>query len=829
MKTKTTLPIDAFSARILKAVRDNPVTIITAETGAGKTTQGPQILLDAGYDVIVTQPRRLAVRTVAARVAEEYDTPLGDVVGYRMRGERKDSAVTRCLFATDGLALMNELLGHERPSVLVIDEVHEWNLSIEILVAWARYQLSAGSDFKLVLMSATLESERLSEFFGGAPIIEVPGRTFSVVQQTPSGGSLEDETVALLRQGHNVLVFQPTKEAIKSTVAYLRATGMDIEVLPLHGELTAAEQEKCFRSYDRPKCVVATNVAQTSITIPDVDAVVDSGIERRKELVNGVEGLYLMPISQSDGIQRRGRAGRTKNGIYVDLCPVPWSERPEFPKAEILRIRLDQTVLLLAGFGIDMEVLRFFHQPDLKEIRDAKRALHSLGCMDQTDKVTRIGRLVAKLPVSVRYARMIVEADRLGVVDDVITIAAIMEQGGINGRVCQKCVTLKKKSCTCWQEFAPGESTSDAFVQLSLYHAVSGMTRDEMVSKGIFAKAFSQAEQLRRQLAKSLKDKVKLGSSGRREDILKAICAGMVDHLYMLSDDSYRGNDGDSRQLVRGSVVRGSQWVVGQPWDLQIETKDGPMTLRLLRMVSAVDPLWLADVAPQLSKLVDGQNPRYDEDREEVVSTTEFWFNGQLVREFVTADPSHGSATKLRQDARNRHQWSNWADKPEIAIPDPADPTATIPDIVVCAYGVDGETGESLFAFGAVTQFGYRLHLSDPWFKTMWTRDREEAERSNADATTFLETSRGSAIADAQSIRLLAKREGLKQVTEPLRLRVLQLSRSNGHDGKLSYELRSRLYDSSRGPYVFMPEAVRLWTTDAKSLLAEVEAAQADP
>lgn len=750
--TNNALPVAEYRDQIVEAVRDHAVTIITAETGAGKSTQVPQYLLDAGYDIIVTQPRRLAARTVASRVAEEFGTPFGEIVGYRTAYERQDSEATRCLFVTDGLALVRELMGAGHHSVLVLDEVHEWNLNLEVLVAWARHQVESSADFKLVLMSATLEAERLASYFGGAPVISVPGRTFPVTDQAPAGRNMEADIATLLRQGRNVLVFQPGKREIGETIDRLRAVeGLNAELLALHGELTPEEQARCFRTYTRPKCVVSTNVAQTSVTIPDIDAVVDSGLERRVELADGVEGLYLKPISHSDSAQRKGRAGRTKPGVYVDWCATTWDERLEFPKAEILRTRLDQTVLRLAVAGFDAEALEFFHQPDTAQIHKAREALVSLGCVDQAGAVTRIGRLVAKLPISVQYARMVVEADRLGVVDDVITVAAILEQGEINARVCSGCRDSGAKSCRCWLKLAPGETTSDVLAQLAVYRAASGMKRDEMMSRGIFTKAFYQAKEKRRHLADALRGKVKFGSSGKRDDILRAVCAGMVDHLYVNSSGIYRNGDGVNRQLAKESVVGGGQWIVGQPWDLQIQTRRGPTVLRLVRMASKVDPQWLAEVAPQLAKVKAGLNPRYDQSQDEVVSTTETWFNGQLVERREVLDPTHAEAHQLRRDGRQLRQWQSWTDRPEIALPEPADGSAVIPEVVICTYGVDGETGEPLLAYGTVAPYGRRWYSSDPWFRIMWYREGVEANTARERAVTSLRDLQATAKAEAEA------------------------------------------------------------------------------
>lgn len=644
------LPIHDFREEIMAAIRSNPVVVITAETGAGKSTQVPQYLLEAGYNLVVTQPRRLAARTVAQRVAEECGEELGGVVGFRTAYERQDSGATRCLFCTDGLALVRELMGAGTHGVLVLDEVHEWNMNLEVLVAWAKLQLSQNTNFKVVLMSATLEAEKLASYFGGAPVIAVPGRLYPVEEQEPSA-RLVDDVATLLRARRNVLVFQPGKAQIADTIRDLEVMpGLNAELLPLHGELTAEEQQKAFRHYGRPKCVVSTNVAQTSVTIDDIDAVVDSGTERRVELVDGVEGLYLKAVSLADSHQRKGRAGRTKPGIYIDHCGA--TDRPEFPKAEILRVRLDQTVLRLAEAGFDAEVLEFFHQPDKTEIYEAKRALKALGCMDEVGRVTPIGRRVAKMPISVKFARMVVEAERLGVVDDVIDVAAILEQGQITARkvrVGTGSNAYDIDATSIWrQSFCPSEESSDIMAQLTVFHQAADMTNEDRRKSGVFVKAYHQAREKRRHLADSLKGKVReFRSSGKREDILRAVAAGMVDHLYRYDYGLYRNGDDTPRQLARESVVRNGEWLVALPFDLEITTRHGKMTLRLIRMVTKVDPMWLAEVAPQLVRQESGFNPTFDSQKDSVVSTTRTFFGGQMVKEGLVETPNHPEASRV--------------------------------------------------------------------------------------------------------------------------------------------------------------------------------------
>jgi ATP-dependent helicase HrpA len=635
------LPIWLFKDQIVSTVRDHPVVIITAETGAGKSTQVPQFLLEAGYTMVVTQPRRLAARTVSERVAEEVGCEFGSTVGFRTAYERQDSGATECLFCTDGLALVRELMGAGQHQVLVIDEVHEWNLNIEVLVAWTKLQLGRGANFKVVVMSATLEADKLSEFFGGAPIINVPGRMFPVEVRTATARDDAGEAIALLQDGRNVLVFEPGKREIAEVAELIRQSSIGAEIIALHGELEPAEQARAFRQYGRAKCVIATNVAETSVTINDIDAVVDSGMERRVEVVDGVEGLYLRPISRANSTQRKGRAGRCKQGIYVDRCPA--MDRPEFPVAEILRSRLDQTVLRLAEAGFDMEELEFFHQPAKSEIHEAKRALKALGCMDEIGRVTFVGRQVSRLPISVQYARMIVEADKLGVVDDVVTIAAILEQGGITARPQDKYEKPK------WLILCLGEFESDLMAQLMVWKRADGMRPDEMRENGVHVKAFFQAKEKRRHIAESLRGRVReFKSSGQREKILRAVCAGMVDHLYQYQYGDWKNGDGQVRQLNRDSIVQSAgQWIVGLPFDLEIQTRRGKMTLHLITMVTRIEPSWLVEIAPHLVKLEQGLNPSYDPASDCCLSTCKTVFNGQAVAEVREATPEHPEASRL--------------------------------------------------------------------------------------------------------------------------------------------------------------------------------------
>ncbi|MEK9183438.1 MAG: helicase-related protein [Patescibacteria group bacterium] len=650
------LPVLAYRQAIVDSVREHRVTIITAETGAGKSCLVPCFLSEAGYRVVVTQPRRLAARTLAQRVAFLVETRLGDRVGFRTAEEKCDSAATEILYCTDGLQLVRELAGGAGGTggrtILVLDEVHEWNLNMEVLVAWARQRIEAGDDLRVVLMSATLDAEGLSRFFGDAPVISVPGRLYPVERRSASGRALLDQAAELAKAGRNVLIFQPGKREIGETVDALESRlGAGAIVLPLHGELEPGEQQRCFDAppAGKTKVVVATNVAQTSVTIPDVDAVVDSGVERRIELADGIEGLYLKPISRADCEQRAGRAGRTKPGAYVLCSETSMLDRPEFPIAEVLRSRLDQMVLRLAVQGFDATALKFFHQPDETTLAEAKRALVALGAMLADGSVTPVGRRMARLPVSVQFARMLLEAERLGVMEQVATIAACLEAGDIRAREGQ------------WRSLTQ-ERRSDLLAVLDVYNAGrdikggGGESKAETLRKqGIFAKDFFRAGEIRRKLLDATGGRLRSESKRfaskdeEREAILRACVAGMVDHLYSGEYGRYRNGGNGTRELARESVVTGSpQWLVGLPFDISGKGKRGrPFTLHLVGMATAVDPTWLVEVAPHLVETKTGLRPAYDSEKDLITSVTETFFQGRKVTEETVADGEHPEAAAV--------------------------------------------------------------------------------------------------------------------------------------------------------------------------------------
>lgn len=635
------LPIIKYQQEIVEAVKKNAVTIIKAETGAGKSTQVPQMLLAAGYEVVVTQPRRLAARTIAERIAEERGEQIGSTVGYRTGYERKDSWRTQILFCTDGLQLVRELTDRVESSktrVLIIDEVHEWNLNIETLIAWCKKRVLEGWNIKVVVMSASFDDNALKDYFGmDTPVINVPGKMYPV-KMIQVVANMQAHIKKLVDQKKNVLVFVPGKQDIRQIIKNLE--GIEAVVLPLHGELDIEEQKRCFQHYKLPKVIIATNVAQTSITVNDIDAVVDTGKERRLEVENGVEGLYLRDISQADCIQRKGRAGRTKEGIYVLNSTTKFDQRPEFSVPEIQRSNLDHIVLRLASIGIDAAEIEFFHQPNIEAILDAKKSLTNLGALED-NKVTKIGYKISKIPVSCKYARMILEADKRGVTDDVIIITAILEVGG-----------LLYRSESSYSEHT-NESCSDLLAELSIWKNIQEHGIVDFKVQGILPKSYYRTKELIKKLRRSLRHLVTFGTTGNREDILLSCVSGLADHLYQIEEGHvYYDENGNYMNLDRKSCVsRGAKWIVGIPKIIEFQDRYGELkTLEFINMVTKVDLNQMIQLTPHLFKVVEGLCPFISSYDEECYSGTLILYKGKPISKITKHTPEHPEAARLKYE-----------------------------------------------------------------------------------------------------------------------------------------------------------------------------------
>ncbi len=469
------LPVSARRDDLLAAIRDHQVVVVAGETGSGKTTQLPKICLELGRgirgQIAHTQPRRIAARTVAERIADELGVGLGDAIGYSVRFNDRSGDDTLVRLMTDGLLLAelqrDRLL--RRYDTIIIDEAHERSLNIDFLLGQLQQILPRRPDLKLIITSATIDPERFATHFADArgepaPIIEVSGRTYPVeVRYRPvvdpddpdadpdrdQADAICDAVEELAREPEgDVLVFlsgereiRDTAEALNGRFGGKRSAGggpRGLQILPLYARLSTAEQQKVFRrsSGDTSRRVVlATNVAETSLTVPGIKYVVDPGNARisRYSSKLKVQRLPIERISQASANQRKGRCGRTSDGICIRLySEEDFEQRPAFTDPEILRTNLASVILQMAALGLgEVADFPFLEPPDRAQVRDGTMLLHELGALDPAaedpkKRLTALGRKLARLPIDPRMGRMVLEADRLGVTEEVVVIAAAL-------------------------------------------------------------------------------------------------------------------------------------------------------------------------------------------------------------------------------------------------------------------------------------------------------------------------------------------------------------------------------------------------------------------
>src|SRR5438105_1408497 len=427
------LPIVARRDEIRAAVERHPVVIVCGETGSGKTTQLPKMLLEAGIAahgrIGHTQPRRIAARAVAARVAQELGTELGGVVGCKIRFHEQVGSRTAIKLMTDGI-LLAETQGDRdlrEYAAIILDEAHERSLNIDFLIGYMKQLVARRPELRVVITSATIDAERFSRHFGDAPVIEVSGRLYPVeVRYRPVGGDSEDTTrkeeeaaladavAELCREGPgDVLVFLPGEREIRDAAETLRRHGeRNVEILPLYARLSAAEQDRVFKPAGARRVVLATNVAETSLTVPRIRYVVDTGDARVKRYSyrQKVEMLRVEPISQAAAQQRAGRCGRVANGVCIRLySEEDFARRPAFTEPELLRSSLASVILRAKSLGLgEVADFPFLDPPIPRAIADGYALLTELGAVDEANELTAIGAELARLPLDPRVGRLLI-------------------------------------------------------------------------------------------------------------------------------------------------------------------------------------------------------------------------------------------------------------------------------------------------------------------------------------------------------------------------------------------------------------------------------------
>lgn len=669
------LPVSGEKNRIKELIAENQVIVLCGETGSGKSTQLPKILLELGFgaDGVIahTQPRRLAARTLAQRVASELSVPVGGAVGYSVRFEDRTSADTRIRYLTDGLLLAE--LGRD-PDLLacdavIVDEAHERSLNIDFLLGYLKRLLPRRPDLKLVITSATINTQLFSEHFADAngrpaPVLEVSGRTYPVeVRHAPEEAGADDPASAdrLLLEAFDqavrdtpgdVLVFLPTERAIGDAAKLLRGhvqnrsfPGGAIEVLPLYARLSNAEQQRVFSpSGPGRRVVLATNVAESSVTVPRITSVIDTGTARisRYSARARMQRLPIEAVSQASCRQRAGRCGRVAPGVCFRLyTEQDFEDRPAFEAPEVLRTSLASVILTMAAMRLgDPAEFPFLEPPRPAAIREGRKTLHELGAAEKNGELTRLGRRMATLPVDPRVARMIFAGETEGCLPEVLVIAAALEAQDPRLRPPDKAQAADQQH----QPFV--HPKSDFLTLLNLW---DGIHREKAkLSGGAFkrwcSRTFLSQPKVREwmELHRQLVDTARTaGLSPKRrtpgpeaveklsDSIARALLAGLLSNVAMREDGpAYKaaGAESGDRELV---LWPGSALAKAKPrWIVAAEVVS--TTRQYARTCAQIDPRWIEGLAGDLVTQTHS-HPRWEREAGGVFVDEKISFRGLVL------------------------------------------------------------------------------------------------------------------------------------------------------------------------------------------------------
>lgn len=605
------LPVYKKYDDIISSIHNHDTVIVTAETGSGKSTQIPQMLYENGYNVIVTEPRRIAAISLASRVASELNN--NDVVSYKTAFESTQNEKTKILFCTDGLKVAQGLKSYEN-QILIIDEVHEWNLNIETLIAWIKNFRKHGNQIKVVIMSATIDSDDLANYFNDAVVIHCDGTLYDVNMRHDKTISPESCALELANKGKNVLLFQPGKAEIERSISIIKLLDKnDHTLLPLHSELTIAEQMNVFKSYPNGKIIVATNIAQTSLTVPDIDVVVDTGLEKVISIINGVESLTTKDISQADCRQRAGRAGRTKDGEYYLCSDVSFDERDEYSTPEIQRLYLDKVVLKLISVNIDPYEIEFYHHVNHESINTSIKTLQSLGALTDDYQLTEIGKQLSKYPIGVKFGRMLIEAEKYNCVDEMILAVSIFETGSLLSH--KPIHDFYRRRFVQYRDLLGNDydvCTSDIVSEIQLYLQIkSGIYRGEKVPSINF-KSYNNIRKLSDKLSFSILGRPINVDSLNDEiinNIRKCIIRGLRDDLYIKNGwYTLYGINNTLARIDRQSGVNDSSILVGIVHGVQVDDRFGIEFKNILSLCTSVKSEELIELYPEIQVYKDYKN-----------------------------------------------------------------------------------------------------------------------------------------------------------------------------------------------------------------------------
>ncbi|HDI3131644.1 TPA: ATP-dependent RNA helicase HrpA [Vibrio cholerae] len=626
------LPVSQKRDDITQAIAHHQVVIVAGETGSGKTTQLPKICAELGrgkYGLIGhTQPRRLAARSVANRIAEEMETELGGFVGYKVRFTDQISDQTQIKLMTDGILLaeiQNDRFLNQYDTI-IIDEAHERSLNIDFILGYLKQLLPRRPDLKVIITSATIDPERFSKHFSNAPIIEVSGRTYPVeVRYRPLVGDDDSESDRDQLEGifqavdelcdeglGDILIFMNGEREIRDTADALSKRNLrDTEIVPLYARLSAGEQNKIFQPHAGRRIVLATNVAETSLTVPGIKYVIDPGTARisRYSYRTKVQRLPIEPISQASANQRKGRCGRTEEGICIRLySEEDFLSRPEFTDPEILRTNLASVILQMTALGLgDIEAFPFVEAPDKRNIQDGVRLLEELGAIndqikDPKKRLTESGKQLARLPIDPRLARMVLEASKLGCLKEVMIIASALSIQDPRERPSDKQQSADDKH----RRF--NHEDSDFLTLVNLWHYI-GQQQKALTSNQFrrqckldylnylrvreWQDVYTQLHQSTREMGFKLNDE-----PGSYHAVHSAILVGLLSHIGMKDQEK---NEYHGARNARFNIFPASGLFKKQPkWVMSAELVE---TSKLwARVVAKIEPDWIEPLAKHLIK-----------------------------------------------------------------------------------------------------------------------------------------------------------------------------------------------------------------------------------
>jgi len=703
------LPVSQRREEISRAIRDNQVVIVAGETGSGKTTQLPKILLELGREKIGhTQPRRIAARTIAERIAEELGQELGGIVGYQVRFTDRVGKDTKVKLMTDGILLAEIHRDREltKYDTIIIDEAHERSLTVDFLLGYLKQLLPRRPDLKVIITSATIDPVSFSKHFDDAPIIEVSGRTFPVeVRYRPlvpdaidaaaleSGDEFSDEfEPADARGGKNarkgttasedldpidginaaidelaresmgdVLVFLSGEAEIRDAEDAIRGRNLPhTEVLPLYGRLSAADQHKVFRPSGTPgtrrRIILATNVAETSLTVPGIRYVVDAGMARisRYSVRAKVQRLPIEAISQASANQRSGRSGRTSDGIAIRLySEQDFARRPEYTEPEILRTNLAAVILQMISLGLgDIAAFPFLQPPDSRGIKDGLDLLRELGAVTSDNRITKVGRQLAQLPIDPRLGRMVVESKQHGTTREVMAIVAALSIQDPRER------PLERRAQADQQHARFTDPTSDFLTLLNIWNYLKEKESD--LSSSAFRRlckaeylnflrirewgdVYRQLQRMAKPLQLSIND-----PSVNPVGIHKSLLAGLLSQIGI--KDRQKKDYVGARQ-VRFLIFPGSALAKKQP-DAVMSAELVETSRLFARVSAAIDPAWAEPLAGDLAKRSYGE-PHWEKKQGQVVAYERVTLYGVPIVErrrvqFSRIDPAYARELFIR-------------------------------------------------------------------------------------------------------------------------------------------------------------------------------------